>query len=381
MLESIYATAPIGLAVLSCEGRYLRVNQWLADINGASVEAHLGRSVEEMVPAIAPQVRKVIQTVCETGKGVYDVRVVGQTNAAPGDARIWREQWSPILEPDGTVRAINVVVEDITERENADAHARESASFTRRVLDNLFTFVGVLDLDGVLREANRAPMEMAGLQPADVIGKPFWDCHWWSYSAAEQERLKAGFQRAAAGEVVRYDVQVRARGSDLLWIDFQLAPLRDEQGRITHVIPSGNDIVARVEAENALKLRHAELESLLVSAPIGLAFFDRQYRYLRVNQELAEINGLPVEEHLGRPIPEVLPHAPPVLQLIDQVFETGQSIGNIEVEGETHRDPGVRRVWLTGFFPVEHQAAAWRPWASGWWRSRTASGPKRRSPS
>jgi signal transduction histidine kinase len=52
---------------------------------------------------------------------------------------------------------------------------------------------------------------------------------------------------------VRFDVPVRVAGDLRMWIDFQLAPLRDGDGRITHLIPSAMDITARRQAEAALR--------------------------------------------------------------------------------------------------------------------------------
>ena len=54
-LQLIYATAPIGLAFLSPDCRYLQINHRLTEICGISVEDHLGRSVRDCVPALAPQ--------------------------------------------------------------------------------------------------------------------------------------------------------------------------------------------------------------------------------------------------------------------------------------------------------------------------------------
>lgn len=132
-----------------------------------------------------------------------------------------------------------------------------------------------------------------------------------------------------------------------------MAPLRDDVGKITHVIPSGTVIEERRQAELSLRAQKAEIESLLLSAPIGFAFFDREHRYVRLNRELAEINGFPLEEHLGRTIEEVLPvNAKVVVPILERVFSTGETIRNLEVEGETPSSPGVTRSWLTGFYPV-----------------------------
>jgi PAS domain S-box-containing protein len=115
----------------------------------------------------------------------------------------------------------------------------------------------------VLIEANRAPLQAAGIAFEDVCGKRFEDCYWWSYSPAVQADLRAAIERAARGEAVRYDVDVRMAGGRLMTIDFMLAPLRDEAGQITHLIPSAVDITERKRAE--LRFR-----SLVEAVPIGV---------------------------------------------------------------------------------------------------------------
>jgi PAS domain S-box-containing protein len=142
---------------------------------------------------------------------------------------------------------------DIEDLKQAEQSLRDSERFMRHVLDNLFAFVGVLELDGTLIEANRVPLQAAGITAADVIGRKFWDCYWWNYDPNVQARLIAAYEEALTGKVVRYDVPVRVAGGRLLWIDFQLAPLRDGEERITHLIPSAMELSARRAAEDALR--------------------------------------------------------------------------------------------------------------------------------
>jgi GAF domain-containing protein len=59
--------------------------------------------------------------------------------------------------------------------------------------------------------------------------------------------------------------------------------------------------------ERASGEAQALLDALIRSAPIGLGFVDTDFRYVRVNDALAEINGVPAIDHLGRTVSEVLP--------------------------------------------------------------------------
>jgi PAS domain S-box-containing protein len=103
----------------------------------------------------------------------------------------------------------------------------------------------------------------------------------------------------------------------------------------------------------------AALESLLVHAPVGFAFFDRELRFVRVNEVVARINGLPVQAHIGRTVGEIAPiNAGTVEPVLEQIFRTGEPVVNLEIAGEAPSAPGERRTWLAGFYPVRRPDGA-----------------------
>jgi PAS domain S-box-containing protein len=106
-------------------------------------------------------------------------------------------------------------------------------------------------------------------------------------------------------------------------------------------------VLQRFEQDAAL------LDTLFTEAPVGLAFFDRDLRYVRVNTALAEINGVDAEDHVGRTVSEVLPDMDPeVVVGLRRVLETGEPIKDVEVVGQTPSQPGRERTWLCGWYPV-----------------------------
>jgi PAS domain S-box-containing protein len=250
---------------------------------------------------------------------------------------------------------------------------RASEAHLRRVLDGLYAFVGVLDLQGTLLEANLTPVQRAGMQREDFIGRPFWDCWWWSWSPAVQERLKLAVERARAGVVDRYDVEVRMEGGQLVTIDFQLAPLRDADGTITHLIPSAVDVQARVQTARALMVSEANaqraaadfdaqrrlLDATLEATPVGILVLDRAGRLVHMNSANRALWG-PVP-------PEVQPSdwrgwwrddgpAPGAPIAADawplaQALRTGRGVAQT-VEIEPFDQPGARRIVHMSAAPV-----------------------------
>ena len=97
----------------------------------------------------------------------------------------------------------------------------------------------------------------------------------------------------------------------------------------------------------------AQLDTLLVSAPVGIGFWDRDLRFIRVNDALAALNRLPPEEHAGRTLAEVIPTLAPVLEpLYRRVLESGEPIVHTESTDERALVQGDRRHWLSSYYPV-----------------------------
>ncbi len=95
-------------------------------------------------------------------------------------------------------------------------------------------------------------------------------------------------------------------------------------------------------------LRHAYDE-----AAVGLCYFDRDLRYMHINRWLAQLNGLPVEKHLGRTVHEVIPDvaAAGIEAELRQVMETKTPIIEGMVDAETRAGPGVR-TFMHNYHPV-----------------------------
>ena len=120
-LEWIYQNAPIGLGCLDRDLRYRRINRWLADIDGAPVEAHLGRKVSEATPHLATKVEPMLRRILATGEAVRDENVIVEVPNKPGVLRYFNECWYPVFVSGGAFAGIGLVVEETTARKRADA--------------------------------------------------------------------------------------------------------------------------------------------------------------------------------------------------------------------------------------------------------------------
>ena len=166
VLEAIYATAPVGLAVFSPDLRYLRINERLAKINGIPAAAHIGRTVREIVPDFADQAEAVVRRILDTGEPVLNLEFTGEIPAQPGVRRTWIAGWTPVRGPDGAIGAINVVAEEVTERRAAEAQTLRLL----QIIERSNAFVATATLDGRVTYMNASGRRMIGLTETADIG-------------------------------------------------------------------------------------------------------------------------------------------------------------------------------------------------------------------
>ena len=96
-----------------------------------------------------------------------------------------------------------------------------------------------------------------------------------------------------------------------------------------------------------------DLEAVFQAAPVGLAVLDRELRFCRVNERMAEMDGLPAAEHLGRRAPDLFPELGERLHpLVEWVLSTGKTVREVEIEGLTGEMGRGERCWLASYHPL-----------------------------
>ncbi|MEG4205547.1 PAS domain-containing protein [Microcoleus sp. Pol7_A1] len=108
-----------------------------------------------------------------------------------------------------------------------------------------------------------------------------------------------------------------------------------------------------IQQAQTVQQQLAEIEAIYASAPIGLCFIDTDLQFVRINDRLAEINGVPAAAHIGKTLREILPEQADNLEpLYQQVIETKVPLKQLEVRGTNSAQPGVDRDWLLSLYPL-----------------------------
>ncbi len=134
-----------------------------------------------------------------------------------------------------------------------EAQSTEMAAKLRVFFDQSLSFAGIMELDGIVTEANRTSLETGGYNREEIIGKYFWQTPWWRGSTDVQNAIRDAVAVAAGGGVVRMELDYWMADGSQRVVDFALAPVRNDAGEIIFLAPTAQDITERKQAELALE--------------------------------------------------------------------------------------------------------------------------------
>jgi PAS domain S-box-containing protein len=137
LIDALFAHAPVGLAVLDADLKYVRVNQILADINGVPMDSHIGRTPAEVIPEFAGAVEPVLRSIIDGGDPVIRVEAPRAMPDGQDPDHFYELSFYPI-ERDGTRIGVLGIVNDITERVMAEEEIKaQAATVYKEVVQNL----------------------------------------------------------------------------------------------------------------------------------------------------------------------------------------------------------------------------------------------------
>jgi PAS domain S-box-containing protein len=262
--------------------------------------------------------------------------------------------WSAISDVDRQLVYANG--RDITERKRDEELLRQSEELTRRILESNRDCIKVLDLAGRVIYMNDYGQSLMEIDDFSTVAESQWlEC----WQGSERELARTAFSIALAGGVDRFDGYCATDKGTPKWWEVIVTPILGADGQVSQILAVSRDITERQQATSLLQAQQAtigqqlsEIETIYQTAPVGMCCGDTKMQYVRINERLAQINGLPVAEHIERTIREVLPELADQLEpLYRQVMESGEPILDLELSGIVPSQPGVERHWLLCYYP------------------------------
>lgn len=250
------------------------------------------------------------------------------------------------------------VLRDVTERVVAMEQADDREQAFRRLADHLPHVVARFDQQRRHVFVNKAVERKIGVRPEVFLGKTNEQLHPDADCTASWRKM---LERALAGEEVGGEFAVATRGDDVRTLEARIIPEKSGSDAIESALAVLMDVTEERRAQAQLRATtqaaegaRAVLDALLMAAPVGFAYLDRQLRFGMLNPCLASMNGLPMEAHIGKTPMELFPGLPgdQLRRHAEAVFETGKPQTDIELQGETPAAPGKIGTWIEHWYPV-----------------------------
>ncbi|MGW4172384.1 SpoIIE family protein phosphatase [Streptomyces chartreusis] len=120
VLDGFLTRAPVGMAVMDTQLRYIWLNDTLERFGGVPRAQRLGRRLSELLPGLqADTIEGLMRKVLDTGVPVTDYEYVGWSWADPRRQHAYSTSFFPLTGPESTITGVCYMVSDVTERWNA----------------------------------------------------------------------------------------------------------------------------------------------------------------------------------------------------------------------------------------------------------------------
>jgi len=245
----------------------------LAAINGLPVEAHLGRTIAEVIPQLAPTLEPLFRRILATGTSVMNLELVGEEPAHSGELHSWLTSYYPVRTNDGQILGVGAMITDVTEHKRAETDRLLLASIVESSDDAIIA----TSVDGLIQSWNAGAERMYGYSPAEAIGQSM------TLITPPDRLAEIGWVRdriSHSQSVKQFEtVQLRKDGTPIT-ISLTISPIMNLIGLPIGVANIARDISAGKQAQAAL-LASQELYRLITEHSNDLiSLLDDAGRYI-----------------------------------------------------------------------------------------------------
>jgi PAS domain S-box-containing protein len=211
-IQAIYDGAPVGLCFLDKKLRYVSLNRRLAEMNGAPVRAHLGKTVAEVIPHMWPIVEPFIRRALD-GEAVIGVEAQKPPLEPGAELQTVLLSYQPARDEAGEVLGVSVAAMDVTAYKQTEEALRESLTHFRHLLELGPHVPWVLNDKGEVVEASSRWEELTGQPLAEALGRG-----WMQMIHPDDVGPATEAVRLCLGTGEPIDVHYRVKGVDGTWL-------------------------------------------------------------------------------------------------------------------------------------------------------------------
>jgi PAS domain S-box-containing protein len=265
-LQAIYDGAPVGLALLDHNLRYVSLNRRLAQMNGIPLAAHLGRPITELIPDMYPQFEPFLRRAL-AGESIPNFEVQRPNFEAGSGYRTLMISYEPVRDEAGEVMGVSIAVVDISDRKHAEQALRESEEHYRHMVELNPQTPWIMNADGKAVEVSPRWEKLTGFTKEQALSLGWMD----ALHPDDLEPVKQAIKKALATRQGT-DIQYRVRHQDgkYRWMRSRGFPRFDQAGKIICWYGGLEDIQEQKQIEDALQISQAALQAIADVAAAGV---------------------------------------------------------------------------------------------------------------
>jgi PAS domain S-box-containing protein len=283
-LTTIYHTAPVGLAFVDTDLRYVSINDQLAEFDGLPAAAHIGKTIREVLPWLADRIEPLYCKIIESGEPLVGLEFHSTKLSQPEIQRDWLVSHYPVKDKDGVVIGVNTVLQDITERKRVERALRESGERNRAMLRALPDMIFLQSRDGVYLDYHVKDQRELVMRPDQFLGRNMREV----FSLELALKFENAFEVALhSGEPVMIEYSIPIDGENRY---FEARTVSCDSDKVLSVV---RDITGRRQAEERFKKAFENNPQ-----PMAIATLT-EGRFIDVNHAYEEMSGFTRDELIG----------------------------------------------------------------------------------
>ncbi|MEH2208180.1 MAG: PAS domain S-box protein [Nostoc sp.] len=247
LLDALLEAAPVAVCFLDRELQYIRINQVFADINGLTIEEHLGRKFREVLPAMAAELEPQLQRVLDTGEPLLNMEISGETRGQLGRYGYWLGNYYPVHNTMGETVGIGIILADVTAAKQTEVALRESEERFRAMFNQAAVGITLVGLDGRFLQINPALCEITGYSHEELIQMNFQEITHPDDLEVDWENAR----RVLAKEISGYSLEKRyiRKDGSIVWVNLTSSAVWDAKGQPMYALGIIEDISHRKRIE------------------------------------------------------------------------------------------------------------------------------------
>ncbi|MBW4562559.1 MAG: PAS domain S-box protein [Mojavia pulchra JT2-VF2] len=299
-LNAFFCSAPVGMNILDNELRFVQINELLAEMNGLSQTEHIGKTLHEALPQIAPLVAPFYEQVLLTGKAILNIEVSTPLPKEPDIIRHFLTSYFPIPGEGDRPSGVGTVILEISARKYAEQELRLANERLQYLLTSspvvIYSCKTLGDFGTSFMSEN--VKTMLGYEAREFVeDSSFWLRH---VHPEDAEYILRQFSQLIEQESKSYEYRFLHADGTYHWLYEQIRLIRDEAGNPIEFVGYWADVNARKLAELALQESQQRYQLLAEASPACIFHTDVNGNILYLNQRWSDITGLSLEESLGR---------------------------------------------------------------------------------